>query len=870
MTQPLIPAEPPPMLARPEEPAPIEGTVAPAATGIPEGEPSALTEAFRAGQLTLQPGTRVGMRDPSTGKVLTVPAEEASKAVEMGGELLPESAVKRAELEAKYGGALGMAGAAGAGVARGVSVGLSDPALVALGGEGMRERLAAYQELHPVASVGGELVGAIAPAFIPGAGEAEGAGLLARGARALGAANEGVGMAARAGERLATRIIGREAETVAGRMAQQALTKGVEGAILGGIYGAGGEASRMALSEEHLGPPAEVASKLFSATAHGALLGGALGGALGAGAEGAKEALKAATVKAQPHLAAQAEESAFKSLNARKLFTNKAAEIPGGTRGIGRQMLKDGILEAGDDVEKIAGKVEAARAKAGEALDAKINQVAAEETVPLKSVLEKLEKRATDFDKKLGYEAAAGELRKTKERLAEMYLPRAEGALDEAGAKAAKAAAEGTRVPLLDLLQARRDFEKTVNFQTETVLAQGRQAAGRTLEDFVTESADALARKKGLQSWAAEYKEAKTVYRRYAVASEAVQDSLVRKEANAGFSLTDKIHSAHGLQTAALGVMTGHPMAAVAGLAGPASHWVRSKGSSTAAVWLDKLSQLGKVESVTSNVQRNIDKGLDGFFSGKGAGAGKSAAAGKADIQQWQRAIAAYKANPAGAAERLEQATAGVATHAPNVAKEYGSIARRAMQFLASKLPDPPRPRNAPPEGAFIHPIAGYGASTNKNLAPPKLDPMAEAKFARYVKGVDLEQVSADFARGQLSYEEVQAVREVHPEMFQRMQMKVKDTLTKHPEKLSLNQQLGLQLMFDMPVMWASTPDGIRTLQKAIAISNAEEAAKTEQMGQPSEGAPGGPPGGGGQGAAGDQASRMTMPASDMQLQRRG
>jgi hypothetical protein len=146
---------------------------------------------------------------------------------------------------------------------------------------------------------------------------------------------------------------------------------------------------------------------------------------------------------------------------------------------------------------------------------------------------------------------------------------------------------------------------------------------------------------------------------------------------------------------------------------------------------------------------------------------------------------------------------------------------------------------------------------------------MAEAKFARYVKGVDLEQVSADFARGQLSYEEVQAVREVHPEMFQRMQAKVKDTLTKHPEKLSLNQQLGLQLMFDMPVMWASTPDGIRTLQKAIAISNAEEAAKTEQMGQPSEGPPGGG-GGGGQGAAGDQASRMTMPASDMQLQRRG
>ena len=928
----------PPLLARPEETpvaAPVQATAQ-----LPDADPAQLTEAFKSGSLALQAGQRVGMRDPATGQIVTVPAEEAQTAVDAGGELVGDGALQRAILESKYGGVGGVAGAAGAGVARGLTLGGSDVALAELGGAEMRERLNAYQELHPVASIGGELVGAVAPSLIPGGAEVEGASLLARGARGLGALNEGVGLAGRAAEKLAVRVAGREAEGLAARVAQKAIAKGAEGAMMGAIYGMGGEASSMALSEEHLGSPGEVASKLFSAGAHGALLGGALGGVIGGGEELGKAALKGAAVKAQPFLSAKADESAFKTLNARKAFTDKAAEIPGGSRGIGRQLLNDGVIEAGDTVAEVAPKVARMRDKAGAAIDETFAKVAGNESVPLKDVLEKLETRAKEFDRKLGYEAAAAELRKTKERLTEMYLPRdaeeafnasralardesmREGMRDlssfrgayegatpaerdliargkipgknssrpfepikmnmsdeglyfqdgrhrlaaaqEAGASHISAnirtydslgnyterladvpirAAEDAQVPLTDLLEQRRAFEKTVNFNTETVLAQGKKAAGRTLEDFVTEAADSLAKQKGMQTWAEEYKKAKLIYRRYALATEAAEDALVRSEANAGYSLTDKIHSAHGMLGAAAGIAAGHPTAALGLLAGPASKMVRTKGSSVAAVWLDKLSQLGRVEATASNVQKGIDRGIEGFFGKTRKNAAPFRTGPEVDVPQWQKAIAAYKTDPGGTVERVGRGADAVAAHAPKVAAEYGAVARRALAFLASKMPSPPVPKQAPV--SFLP-----TRETRSNAAPPKLNPAAEAQFSRYARGVDLETVAADFAKGKLSYETLQTVKEVHPEVFARMQADVKDRLAKHKEDLSINQQIGLSILFETPLNWAGTPDGIKTLQKAIAINNAEEEQKKSQMGS-----------GGGQnsGSAGDAAAEQTM-----------
>src|SRR5262245_35177743 len=70
--------------------------------------------------------------------------------------------------EADYGGTTGAIKAGAAGVARGVTLGLSDVAARVLGGDQAAIDLSGLREEHPTISTGSEIVGAIAPAFLSG------------------------------------------------------------------------------------------------------------------------------------------------------------------------------------------------------------------------------------------------------------------------------------------------------------------------------------------------------------------------------------------------------------------------------------------------------------------------------------------------------------------------------------------------------------------------------------------------------------------------------------------------------------------------------------------------------------------------------
>lgn len=855
--------------APPESVAPPQEAASPGT--IPDAPDADLTAAFKAGQLQLQAGQRVGVRDAATGQIGTVPAEEASKAVDAGAEIVSDKTLQQAVLEAKYGGFGGAAGAFGAGAARGFTLGLSDVAAAGLGGKEMQERLRAYQELHPVASVFGEVTGVALPAFLSGGGaaEVEAPGLLARGARAAGALNEGVtalGAGARAG--IEGALASRVGTSLASRMLVRGAGAAAEGAVLGGAGGLASGISAEALREEDLGPPDQVAARLFASTAKGALLGGALGGTLGAAAEAGGDLVRGAAAKAHPILNKQAEESAFKSINARKKFTSIAEEIPGGSRAIGRQLLDDGVLAAGDTIDSLAPKIAAAKATAGEALESHVQTAIAQKTVPLGDVLSKLEKRASEFDGKLGYEAAANAMRRQKEELARIFLP-GKAALEESAAKvggaAAREGAEKIQVPLDALLQARRSLEGTINWQTEAIAGQGLKAAGRTLEDFVTEEADKLASARGAASgaWATQYKELKTAYRRYALADEAAQDTLERMHANAGHSLTDKLFAAHGMTGAALGLATGHPSALAGLAAGQASKFIRTRGSSIAAVAADKLATLGRIAETTNEVDANIARATKAFFSGKAPRGGWRTAGGDAvDVKQWQKAIAAYKANPGAATERALKAIAPVAGQAPNVTAAYGAQVKQALAYLATKLPEAPKPQASSPFAT----LPAMQSATGEQLG--RMNPLDEDKFKRIVRAVtNPESVIEDFARGRISPDAVQAVKETNALLYEQMRTNVQTALTKHPERLTYNQKVGLGILFELAPDWSMTPEGIRTFQEGIAVNNQEESAKNAQVGAPA----GGPGAGRGHsGAAAESLASAGMPGSERHLMQRG
>lgn len=164
----------------------------------------------------------------------------------------------------KYGEGFGNeAKAFGAGVGRGATFGLSDQLLTKTGLVDP-ETLKGLQEENPTASIAGEVVGTVAPMFLPGAGGAN----LVKGVSRLG-------MGA---ERLAAEAVGTGAKSLLGRAVQAAAPKAVGSAVEGAFYSAG-----HVVTEQALGDPDLNGQSAISQIGLGALLGGALGGAVGLG-----------------------------------------------------------------------------------------------------------------------------------------------------------------------------------------------------------------------------------------------------------------------------------------------------------------------------------------------------------------------------------------------------------------------------------------------------------------------------------------------------------------------------------------------------------------------------------------------------------
>jgi hypothetical protein len=165
--------------------------------------------------------------------------------------------------ERAYGDRAGSALAGG--VARGLSLGLTDVAMRAAGFD--MEAAREIRERNPLSSTGGEVLGALAPALLSGGSTAGAQG----GARGVLAATP-AGLAARA-ERAIT------ATGAAGGLGTKVATAAAGGAVEGGIQSVGSYLSDVALENKELS-----AEGFIGAMGKGALIGGGIGGTL-AGAE---------------------------------------------------------------------------------------------------------------------------------------------------------------------------------------------------------------------------------------------------------------------------------------------------------------------------------------------------------------------------------------------------------------------------------------------------------------------------------------------------------------------------------------------------------------------------------------------------------
>lgn len=195
-------------------------------------------------------------------ELVFTPASQVTEAVEKYGFKIPEPDELRTMGESyKFNKPEYEALAAGAGLARGATLGASDFLLTKTGAVSP-ETLRKTKEYSPGISLGSELLGGIGTAFIPGTPVAQ----IVKGARATEAATAGV---------LASGLTKLKMGQEIAKIAAETGAKGLGGAIEGLAFGLG-----QTVSEASLGDPDLTAEKAISNLGTAAFIGGALNASL--------------------------------------------------------------------------------------------------------------------------------------------------------------------------------------------------------------------------------------------------------------------------------------------------------------------------------------------------------------------------------------------------------------------------------------------------------------------------------------------------------------------------------------------------------------------------------------------------------------
>lgn len=757
------------------------GPAAPAADAPPPAAPvAAITvdpaqaQAFLAGKVGLPAGARVHVK--IGGKLGTVPTEGLQATLQRP-DAVPASAqeVHDAELQRKFGDSVGMLQAGGAGLARGLTAGLSDPLITgaagAIGGpeaeRHARETLEGLQEANPGTSGVAEGVGAVAPLVV---GDA--AGLAGEGLRGAGAITRGIaGLGEFVGERSTSLIP--EATSFLGKLAQGAVREGVNAGAQTALYNVGNQ-----ISEDTLGDTDTNGEKLWMAAGHGFLLGAAGGGLLaGTGALG-REVLG----RAAPKLSGLAEEQAWRTISGRKAFQTMAEKVPGGDRAIGRVLLDDGIIGAGDRVEDIAPKVaqarEAAGAQVGDLLD--VADKASIDGPSVMRVRDRVLKDVIPDLEKLGA-TNKGAIGKVQDTLADLF----NFAARENGEEAVNLTfrqAQDFRRRLDDLIRWNTSPLAPVNETTEAL--KGIRSA---IEGEITEAGDKASSELG-GSWKDRYEAAKLKYRQLTVADRAAQDAVERFQANRRVSPTDYLVGAGGLagHFGGAGVVSGglHGLALAA-----AHHVVRERGNATAAALLDKLSAMGGIQKAIAKVDLQIARGVDNAVE-PGARVKptfREAPFGKQEGSHEERVGSVLHAasNAEAHVGDIAAAVAPIEPHAPAIANAFQQAAVRATTLLATKLPPGHRPTPS---------------------ITPQFDRMRatatdRAEFDR-VSHLTHDPVGYTFSRidsGTLTKGDVDAVRSLVPKTYAQMTAAVREKLTMLKKPLPYARQLQLETLLGVP-----------------------------------------------------------------------
>lgn len=674
---------------------------------------------------------------------------------------------------------------------------LSDRALQKLGIYSQKD-LQQLRDRNPEADIAGTVAGIVAPALVTG-----GTSLPAKAGQAVAAPAMASLKAATAAEKvvekaLSKAIVESGQKSVAKEILKKSATKGLGSAVEGAAMGA-----NQLLREDALGEADFNAENLMTHAGIGALYGGVIGAALpvaGAAVKAGTKNFGRLSKKAFDPVKDAADLTGLTPLQVAKMKSNPA----------GQNMLKELPdwyktqvgLKVTDSADDIVAKVETLRSKSAANIDDVINKI--DETAA-----PRIAQDPTAFAQlrtKL-YREVANELED------KFYKP-----------YAGMASFRGQNNKVLGLIHDLRKNARSRQPLSAAELREFRIKMDKLAKSFYeghnkTESATAAfaARdllKKSINKYA-EFVDPKLATQLSAANknyhyAESVLKSLQKRAAKDKDFVSFKDIIFGGV---------GYGLGDVAGLGVAAARKLLNSD------FKRKVSVLSNIERANKAVNSKTSSAVKNFFTSSARPARMASVAALTTstlsmaengekpknnneaFANISKNIKTLQQNPEEFVERLARTTSAVSQAAPMTAAELSNGLVRGVNFLASKLPNPRTEVNVP--------------GLERPYQPSSME---MAKFQRYVQAIEAPLTILDeIESGTLTREHVEALREVYPNFYRRIQEQVMENMALEGQTVPYSKKVQLGILLDIPTDSSLLGKNIMALQSSFQAQ--EQAA---------------------------------------------
>lgn len=592
--------------------------------------------------------------------------------------------------------------------------------------------------------------------------------------------------------------------------------KALEGGIEGAVFGAG-----HLVSEEALGRAEFSGESVAQHVGLGAIIGAGTGGlfaGIGEGLKGgarlAAKGLKGAASKAddvgggtiRESLEEFAGDRALKAAvgHQKRAFTQ--LERKGLTEKAKKYLLEEVGVGAIDDTaamaERLAGKRDEVGKRLGD-LVTKLDEVTTDaplERISPRQVAARAEKEVLDGLQGLaaGKTAAKAIKREIKE-IKKLGV----GGMTFAEARRQRAA-----------------LQDTINYNVDgKPLAEAKKKLARIWNDVIDDASEPLVTKYDLLNGQS-YKDVRGEFRLAQELTDFAENRVAGDKANRFVSPSDY---GTGIGGAVLDVASGGgaiAASATGAVTSAAHNLVRTRGNAFLANMAYKASKLDVLQSVNTKAMSRFDKVADAIALTKAPSV--KAPSGAATDLIFNTRLAPDESNkqkpknreqavktriaeidkimsdPEGLTDRVAATTSAVHDVAPQAAAAMAMTAARGVRFLHEKAPRGTR------RTATLTPLA----------KPRELSPRDVAKFDRYFRAV-MDPISTieDVAKGRLTPEGAEVLREVYPELRQEAMGKIAARLAERAEPLPIRDRVQLSILFGVPVDDVMQPGFIRRMQ---------------------------------------------------------